>query len=170
MGTHTPYAFATVRMWWAAAMAPVMDACCLSFARPLPAKYAAPPCETWRMMGDLMSLHVLISLTSYHDAKILPRSLQSGIGGGRGCYILESKLEIIESETARNFTHDRLYGSSHLRFSRYIYRDLQEWRTADRVVSGSYKAKGSYSPSSPLHNRRSCERSRQSRHPPIVPT
>ena len=36
--TYMPYAFATVRIWWAAAMAPVMEACCLSLARPLPAK------------------------------------------------------------------------------------------------------------------------------------
>jgi hypothetical protein len=37
-GTYTPYSFATVRMWSAAAVAPRMDACCLSFAMPLPAK------------------------------------------------------------------------------------------------------------------------------------
>lgn len=54
--TYTPYCFATVRTWWAAAMAPVIEACCLSLARPFPAKYALPPCETWIMIGALMSL------------------------------------------------------------------------------------------------------------------
>jgi hypothetical protein len=46
IATYTPYTFDTVRMWCAAAIAPVMDACCLSLANPFPAKYALPPCET----------------------------------------------------------------------------------------------------------------------------
>jgi hypothetical protein len=33
-----------------------MDASCFSvFFRPLPPKKAAPPCDTWRMIGELMS-------------------------------------------------------------------------------------------------------------------
>jgi len=38
-------------------MAPAMEACCLSesFLIPFPAQKAAPPWETWRMMGDLRS-------------------------------------------------------------------------------------------------------------------
>ena len=45
------------RMKWAAATAPATEASCFSaeFLRPLPPKKAAPPCETWRMMGELMS-------------------------------------------------------------------------------------------------------------------
>ena len=54
--TYTPYALAMVRTWWAALTAPRMEACCLSLARPFPATYALPPCETWMMMGALMSL------------------------------------------------------------------------------------------------------------------
>lgn len=46
IATYTPYALDTVRMWCAAATAPIMDACCLSLAKPFPAKYALPPCET----------------------------------------------------------------------------------------------------------------------------
>jgi hypothetical protein len=46
LATYTPYALDTVRMWCAAAMAPIMEACCLSLAKPFPAKYALPPCET----------------------------------------------------------------------------------------------------------------------------
>jgi hypothetical protein len=45
------------RIKWAAATAPATEASCFSaeFFKPLPPKKAAPPCETCRMMGELMS-------------------------------------------------------------------------------------------------------------------
>lgn len=37
-------------------MAPAIEPSCLAeLERPLPPKKWAPPCETWRMMGDLLS-------------------------------------------------------------------------------------------------------------------
>lgn len=42
-------------MYWAAATAPAMDPCCLSFLRPFPPKKAAPPWETWRITGAFES-------------------------------------------------------------------------------------------------------------------
>ena len=66
-----PYAGATERMYWAPAIAPAMDALWSPLGTPFkthellqppsnefltfPAKYAAPPCDICKMIGDFLS-------------------------------------------------------------------------------------------------------------------
>lgn len=72
-------------------MAPAIDACCLSLARPFPAKYALPPWETWRMMGALMSLSKQrvsdkVAVTPVKEDG--PGSLKAGVNSRGGGYVL----------------------------------------------------------------------------------
>lgn len=171
--TYTPYSLATVRTWWAAATAPRIDACCLSLARPLPAKYALPPCETWIMMGALTSLsekHRLYGLittncTTYRAASSTALAVDDDVtfcGQGKSNERQKGKIR------------------GDLRWPRYEIFSVNDWHIFAAARSkhtgiancmcGQVKCEdrgeGGHAPDVPSRTRRVCGHCRQSRRRP----